>query len=262
MKYVTITLFFAAVTGMYFLWPEPTELEPQEFAGALEKTPNNLLIDLRPSRDFSKGHISGATNVDSGWPTYKWRIAELDTSLQIFLYCQNGERSAKTAAYMRSQGFGFITVLKGGLKSWLSKEYTLTPEELVPPSELTFEHFSRMLDLEHLVVVDFYLPGDKHCREMAASLDELAIDYGGKIKMLRIDIDLYKHLATEMGIESVPTLQFYENGNLIKSIEGVHDKDRIEDAFRLKEYCTPAVQKTAQIASGDERIICSVSPVD
>jgi thioredoxin 1 len=246
MKYLIITVLLVT-TGMYVLWPGTKELEPQEFAEALEHTPNAVLIDVRSSRDFSKGHISGATNIDTGWPTYKWRVAELDTTLHVFLYCQDGGRSTGAAAYMRSKGFVSVTVLKGGLKRWLGEGYALTPEELIAPLELTFGDFSRMLDLEHLVIVDFYLPGDRNCRKIEPVLDEISSDYHGKIKILRIDIDRYKHLATEMGIESVPTLQFYENGNLCATIEGVNGRDRIEGEFRLREYVVMAYRATCSV---------------
>lgn len=231
--------------GFYFFRSEPQELEPQEFAKALNSGAGSLLIDLRSSADFSKGHIPGATNIDSGRRTYVWRIQELDTTLHLFLYCQDGGRSAKSAADLQARGFASVTILKGGLERWLDAHYALTPEELVPAAELTLEKFSRMLDLEHLVIVDFYLPGDRKCRALEPALDELAMDYHGDIKFLRIDTDLYKQLSVEMGIESVPTLQFYENGNLLESIEGVHGKDYIEKAFRLREYTTIAYQAPA-----------------
>ncbi len=231
-----IAILLLVGAGIYFLLPEKNELTPKEFAEALKSDGNKILIDLRSNYDFSKGHISGATNIDSNWSTFEWRIAELETDQSVFIYCQNGEQSKKSAAYLKSQGFNSVTILKGGLKQWLKDEYILTPEELIPPSELTFKDFIRILELEHLVIVDFYLPGDRNCRAMGVLLDELALSYDGAVKILRIDIDNYKYLASEMGIEVTPTLQFYENGNLCGTLEGVMSIDRINNAFHLKEY--------------------------
>jgi len=222
-------------TTIFLMLPEDNGLEPQEFADALKSKGEKTLIDLRSSDDFSKGHISGAVNIDYDSPTFNWRIAELDSMLPVFMYCQNGERSKKALSYLESKGFQSVTLLNGGLTQWISNKQILTPEELIPPTELKFEDFCRMLELEHFVIVEFYLPGNNDCRKVESALDELALTYEGKIKILRVDIDTYKYLATEMGIETVPTLQFYENGNLSGTIEGVSGKERIDADFQLKE---------------------------
>jgi rhodanese-related sulfurtransferase len=236
----TLFILILAATSIYLLLSKNDILDPQEFAEALKHRENTILIDLRSGDDFSNGHIFGATHIDYGKSTYKWRIAELDTKQDLFIYCKDGKRTKEAAVYLESQGFNSVTVLKGGVKAWLDEGFTLTPEELIPDPKLTFESFSRMLDLEHLVIVDFYLPGDLNSRAIEPVLDELAITYDKKIKILRIDMDHYTYLAAEMEIEYPPTLQLYENGNLCIALEGVLNKKDIEDAFRLKEYTATA----------------------
>lgn len=244
MKTLVLILIFAGPGLNRLVLSQTGELKSKEFAEAVKCGENNILIDLRSDSDFRKGHISGATNIDYEWPTYEWRITDLDTSQNVFIYCQNGIRSEKTVTYLKSKGFTSVTILNGGLEKWLLAGYTLTPEELMPPSELTFNDFSQMLDLEHLVLVCFYLPGDINCRKIEPVLDELALTYSGKLKILRIDIDTYKYLATELGIEFVPTLQFYENGNLCATIKGVYRKERIDEDLQLKENCTLTYHQT------------------
>jgi phage shock protein E len=235
-------LFILTLTGIsvYLLVSKKDILAPEDFAEAIKQGENTILIDLRSVNDFSNGHIFGATHIDFELPTYEWRFAELDTEQNLFIYCKDGKRSKEAAIYLESQGFNSVTVLKGGLRAWLNEGYSLTPEELIPPPELTFEGFSRMLGQEHLVIVNFYLPGDRNCRTVEPVLDELAITYRKKIKILRIDMDHYTYLAAEMGIEYPPTLQLYENGNLCKVLKGVTKKKHIEDAFRLKGYAAMA----------------------
>lgn len=233
-----VALIIVAGTSIYFLLPQTDGLNPKEFAEALKSDKDKILLDLRSATDFAGGHLLGATNIDYSLSNFEWRISELDTKKRIFIYCQNGDRSKETLAYLKSQGYHSVTVLDGGLNQWLSAGYVVTPEELIPPTELTFDDFSRMLDLEHLVIVEFYLQGDSNCQTVSAALDELALVYKGKIKILRIDIDTYKYLATEMGIDLVPTLHFYENGNLNGTIQGVHRKEYIDEDFQLKENST------------------------
>ena len=194
-------ILLLAATSVYLLLSKKDILAPEDFAEALKRGENTILIDLRSVNEFSNGHIFGATHIDFGLSTYEWRFAELDTEQNLFIYCKDGKRSKEAAIYLESQGFNSVTVLKGGLKAWLNEGYTLTPEELIPPRELTFVGFNRILDMEHLVIVDFYLPGDQNCRTIEPVLDELAITYSGKIKILRIDMDHYTYLAAKMEIE-------------------------------------------------------------
>jgi thioredoxin 1 len=239
MKYVTIIVLMLGMSA-YALWPEQEELEAKAFARELEACRDKVLIDLRSGSDFSAGHIAGAMNIDWGRRNFSRRAAGLDTAATLFIYCGDGKRSALAFDYLRSHGFVSVRVLKDGLASWSRERYTITPSELVPPAELTLKEFSRMLDLEHLVIVSFYLPDDRNSRLLEPVLDELAIAWRGKVKILRIDIDNYKYLATEMGIESVPVLQFYENGNLCTTIEGLNSRDAIETEFNLVEYVANA----------------------
>lgn len=230
-----VALLILAGTGIYLLLPQNNELGPKEFADALKSDKDNVLLDLRSAADFAGGHLFGANNIDCSLSNFEWRIGALDTKKRIFIYCQDGYQNKEVLTYLKSQGYHSVTALAGGLNKWLNAGYAVTPEELIPPAELTFDSFSKMLDLEHLVIVQFYLPGDSNCQTVSASLDELALVYNQKIKILRIDIDTYKYLATEMGIDLVPTLHFYENGNLNGTIEGVHRKEYIDEDFQLKE---------------------------
>lgn len=241
MKKVVLTVVALSLiligSGIYFFKSQPKELPPEEFADALEADPSKVLVDLRPAGEFSKGHIPGATNIDCCGATYEWNIAELAPSSNVYLCCADGKRSAKTASYLESLGFDTVLILQGGIRQWEKKRFELTPEELVAPPDLTtLEQFSWMMDLEHLVIVDFYIRGDKKCLQIEPVLDAIAITYRNKLKLLRIEIDDYKQLASELGIKTVPTLHFYENGNLTGWSEGAIGRDRLEGELGLREY--------------------------
>lgn len=236
MKYLLLlTLGVSSLTG-YLLWQTPDQLEPKAFQKALLKNTDALLLDVRTSLEFSSGHLPGAMNVDWLSPAFRWRIAELDTSRAVFLYCKAGGRSSAAAVFLREQGFGRVTELYGGIEQWHAEDLPETPGELIPPAELTFKEFSRMLDLEHHVFVDFYIPWDTNCRKMEPIVDELQIRYYGKVKFMRINIDTYKYLATEMGIENAPVFHFYENGNLTFEWEGVTKRTVIEKSISSYVY--------------------------
>lgn len=239
MKQLVFLGLVASAFGTWLLWPGAEELDARAFADKLATTENALLIDVRTSEEFAAGHIPGALNISYNSPAFRWRIDELDTSSPVFLYCAAGSRSLKAGEYATSKNFASVVLLSGGFTAWQKEKLQQTPPELVPPAELTEATYSRFLDLEHLVIVYFYLPWDKNCRKTGAVLDELAIAYKGKIHVLRIDIDTYKYLATEMGMEAVPVFRFYENGNLTGTLEGPATAAAIEERFKLQEYVDP-----------------------
>jgi len=236
MKSSILIIAAMSALSLFLFWPSSDELPPEAFAEKIKATRKVLLIDLRTASEFSSGHIPGAMNIDRRWPSYIWRVAELDTALPVFFYCRGGEFNKEVAIHFLSQGFVSVTALKGGIQQWKNAELLVTPVEVAPPNELTFQDFSRLLDMEHYVIVDFYIPWNIDCRKMEPIIDALAIDNRKKIKILRINIDKYKHLATEMGIETIPSLQFYENGNLVSEMEGVGSRGEVEQELLLDDY--------------------------
>lgn len=236
MKTFIVALMLTGIATIYLLSAPKNELGPEEFSEALKSDRNILLIDLRSVTDFSKGHIPGAINIDSASSAYNWQVSGLETAQKVFIYGQNEERNKQAAAYFESQGFHSVTLLKGGFDAWLNAGYVVTPAELISAAELTLNEFCDILEQEHLVIVCFYLPGNQSCKKIGTALDELAIDYYGKIKIFRIDLETHKHLADQMGIQFSPTLQFYENGTLCETLKGVDEKNIIDHAFHLREY--------------------------
>lgn len=84
-----------------------------------------LLIDLRPTADFDRGHIRGAkhltpSQVDPGAKD----IAKAKES-PVLLYCQSGVQSVEVAEKLRKAGFAQVYSLKGGVAQWLQDQMPL-----------------------------------------------------------------------------------------------------------------------------------------
>src|SRR2546422_9799630 len=78
-----------------------------------------LVVDVRDPGEYGAGHILGAKNVplsrlDAGGS----EIAPKRKDKPVIVYCDNGNRSAKAAAALRSQGFAKVVSLAGGLGAW------------------------------------------------------------------------------------------------------------------------------------------------
>lgn len=71
-----------------------------------------------------------------------------------------------------------------------------------------------------LVVVDFWAEWCGPCRVIAPVLEQLATDYGGKLKVAKVDVDESQQTAMRFNVRSIPTLMFFKNGARVDTVIG------------------------------------------
>ena len=81
------------------------------------------------------------------------------------------------------------------------------------------------------VLVDFWATWCGPCRMLAPTIEKIAEEQEGKIKVGKIDVDEEPELATKYGIASIPTLMVFKSGVVVKSSVGVQPKAAIEAMF-------------------------------
>ncbi len=86
----------------------------------LIKENKGILVDVRTSGEFQKGHIEGAKMITIDDDFVK-NIETINKEEPILVYCRSGHRSMKAAKILESKGFTTIYNLDGGFKSWSSK---------------------------------------------------------------------------------------------------------------------------------------------
>ncbi len=93
-------------------------------------------------------------------------------------------------------------------------------------SEGTFE--SEVLKADLPIVVDFWAPWCGPCKMLEPVLEALAEEFSGKVRFVKVDIDMYTHLASDFGIRSIPALLAFKDGNLISSVIGYRPKSEVK----------------------------------
>jgi len=95
--------------------------------------------------------------------------------------------------------------------------------------ELKQENFEKeVLKSEKPVLVDFWAGWCVPCRLISPVIDELAGDYKGKIKFVKVNVDDNAELATDLQILSIPALILFRKGEELLRITGVNPKGYIQ----------------------------------
>ena len=85
-------------------------------------------------------------------------------------------------------------------------------EQIVDLTDGSFEQ--EVLQSDVPVVVDYWAEWCGPCKMIGPILEELAVEYGGKVKMAKINIDENPQTPPKFGIRSIPTLMVFKNGEV------------------------------------------------
>lgn len=95
---------------------------------------------------------------------------------------------------------------------------------------VTDDTFSaEVLEADRPVVVDIWAAWCGPCRQVAPLLDQLAAEYEGRVKIVKVDADKNPEAVIAAGVTSIPTLGFYRGGSRSDVLIGAHPKSVIAE---------------------------------
>ncbi len=99
------------------------------------------------------------------------------------------------------------------------------------PIVLSDADFARSIDRGKFVV-DFWAAWCGPCRMIAPVLDQLAIEYAGKAKVAKIDVDTNIRTPARFQVRSIPAILFFKDGVLVDQVIGAVPKSQLESKFK------------------------------
>lgn len=98
--------------------------------------------------------------------------------------------------------------------------------------ELTDSNFEEdVIKSDVPVLVDFWAEWCQPCRMLAPTIDELADEYDGKIKVGKVDTDANRQVSVDYGISAIPTVILFKGGEVHKKFVGLTPKDQFKEAI-------------------------------
>ncbi|MBA0052823.1 thioredoxin [Streptomyces sp. AJS327] len=85
-----------------------------------------------------------------------------------------------------------------------------------------------VLNSEKPVLVDFWAAWCGPCRQIAPSLEAIAAEHSERLTVVKLNIDENPAVAAKYGIMSIPTMNVYQGGEVVKTIVGAKPKAAIE----------------------------------
>jgi thioredoxin 1 len=106
----------------------------------------------------------------------------------------------------------------------------MASSDLVILQDATFDQ--EVLKSDIPVLVDFWAVWCGPCKAIAPTVEELAKQYRGKVKVAKMDVDEHQQVPQQYGIRSIPTLLLFKGGRVVDTIVGAVPRSKLEESLK------------------------------
>ena len=97
---------------------------------------------------------------------------------------------------------------------------------------LTDDNFeSEILQSDMPALVDFWAQWCMPCKMIAPTIDKLADEFAGRVKIGKVDTDSNREISLKFGISAIPTIILFKDGQMVKKFMGAQEKSVLKQAL-------------------------------
>ena len=137
------------------------------------------------------------------------------------MYLLNDEQEEKPNRGLPNTQFRLLFELRANRRGGLTMS-----DNLIHGTDDSFDQL--VISSDTPVLVDFWAPWCGPCQVIGPILEELADEYAGRAKIVKINVDEEQSVAGAMGVRSIPTLVLFKDGKALQNLVGVKPKEELK----------------------------------
>jgi rhodanese-related sulfurtransferase len=228
MKFLNSIFGTFFLLGLIFSCKAQTKqaLTAEEFEKEITTKENIQILDVRTPGEFFGGHIKNALQADwNNKPEFERRLAFVDKTKPVYVYCLAGGRSAAAADKMRKTGYSQVYELSGGTNAWRAANKPL--EGSSNEKQMTIDELNATITGSKTVLVDFGASWCPPCKQMEPVLKSLKANNKDKFTFVNVDGGRDQDILQSFKVTALPVFIVFKDGKQVWRKDGIATENEI-----------------------------------